>query len=154
MGSRNEDEEEFNLDCFLGFTDGIFDKDAPTDGVEKPGFLLVANSTHLKYVAVPESAFLEILGQAEEDFYELTVAEVVAFKQDVRLLAIAEIEGGQPCLITETMSGHLAFFALTVVNEVLELNERNDKGVKVARLNVSYDPIVKIISTIFLCDES
>ena len=90
---------------------------------------MVSNSTHLKYVAVPEEAFQDSTGEEEVNHHNLVHAEVVSFKPDVRVLAIAEIEKGQPCLITERASGHLVFLALSVVDNVLELGERNDKGV-------------------------
>jgi hypothetical protein len=57
--------------------------------------LLVSNSTHLKYVQVPEEVF-----STSEPFI-LPDTEIVGFKKDVRVLAIAEIEKGYPCLITE-----------------------------------------------------
>ena len=154
LASRAEDEEEYNLDVFLGFTEQEKSKEDVDHDEEKPGFLLVATSTHLKYVEVPEVAFKIITGGqiGEDEIYELTQAEVVTFQRDVRILAITEIEGGQPCLITERTSGHLVFLALSVKEDVLQLNERNDKGVD-CQEHGSYDPIVKIISTIFQCDE-
>ena len=76
---------------------------------------------------------------------------MVGFKSDVRVLAITEIENGQPCLITERLSGHLVFLALSVVDNVLQLVELNDKGVAKQK-NIVYDPILKIISMIFLND--
>ena len=56
--------------------------------------MLVANSTKLKYVEVPDCAFQDTTGQQEVEHYELRKAEVVAFKPDVRVLSIAEIEDG------------------------------------------------------------
>jgi hypothetical protein len=47
----------------------------------------------------------------------------------------------------------MIFLQLDIINDVLELRELNDKGVD-SQKNEEYDPIVKIISTIFLDDAS
>lgn len=77
---------------------------------------------------MPKEAFHETTGYDVEAYF-LNTTETVSFQRDVRILAITEIEKGQPCLISERASGHLVFLQLEVVENVLELHELNDKGV-------------------------
>ena len=104
-------------------------RDGEEEKEKGSSILLVSNSTHLKYVKVPENVFYQTTGYTVEPSF-LGDPEIVAFKPDVRVLAIAEIEKGYPCLITERASGHMVFLQLDVIDNVLELRELNDKGVE------------------------
>ena len=66
----------------------------------------MSNLTHLKYVQVHEEWFYYTDGSmndvdAHAHAHTITDFEVVAFKPDVRVLSITEINKGKPCVIIE-----------------------------------------------------
>jgi hypothetical protein len=95
-----------------------------------------------------------------ENALPLTKHEVIELKIHIRVLCIVEIQEGKPCVITESDSGQISFVSLNVPpavdgstalrNPIME--ELNDQ--MVTNTNEKHDPIKKIISIIFLAEES
>ena len=84
--------------------------------------------------------------------------EEVKFIAGIRLLQIVEIHNGIPCLITEhNPSNHISFLELRMVGtngskHMMQLNLKDLTDSKVSKQQ-EYDPVVKLISNIFLCEE-
>jgi hypothetical protein len=95
-----------------------------------------------------------------ENAHKLTKSETIELKIDIRVLDIVEIQKGKPCVITESTSGQISFVSLAVpdakgdsdTNRNPIMEELNDQVV--TNNKDKQDPIKKLISMIFLAEET
>ena len=77
---------------------------------------MIATNNNVKYRKVGEKYFHPNRGDGEvgEPLGVYSLVEEIVFRQGVKILQIAEIKQGKPCLVTEEPSGQISFLKLSI----------------------------------------